>query len=44
MSTVDYVGMGAQFQILVKTFIVNVWEVRKQKLHGNDSCPNQLKS
>ena len=33
--------MGAEFQILVNEFIVNVWEVRKQKLHGND-CPNSL--
>ena len=29
---------------LVKEFIVNVWEVRKQKLYGDDSCPNQLPS
>ena len=29
---------------LVKEFIVNVWKVRKQKLYGNDSCPNQLVS
>ena len=29
---------------LVKEFIVNVWEVRKQKLYGDDSCPNQLQS
>ena len=21
-----------------------MWEVRKQKLYGNDSCPNQLQS
>ena len=21
-----------------------MWEVRKQKLHGDDSCPNQLQS
>ena len=34
--------MGAEFQ--VKEFIVNVWEVRKQKLYGDDSCPNQLQS
>ena len=36
--------MGEEFQILVKEFIVNVWEVRKQKLYGDDSCPNQLQS
>ena len=29
---------------LVKEFIVNVWEVRKQKLYGDDSCPNQIQS
>ena len=28
---------------LVKEFIVNAWEVRKQKLYGDDSCPNQLR-
>ena len=27
-----------------KYFIVNVWEVRKQKLYGEDSCPTQLQS
>ena len=27
---------------LVKEFIVAVWEVRKQKLHGDDSYPGQL--
>ena len=25
---------------LVKEFIVNVWEVRKQKLYGEDACPS----
>ena len=29
---------------LVTEFIVNVWEVRKQNLYGDDSCPNQLQS
>ena len=29
---------------LVREFIVNVWEVRKQKVYGDDSCPNQLQS
>ena len=29
---------------LVKEYIVNVFEVRKQKLYGDDSCPNQLQS
>ena len=28
----------------VKEFTVNVWEVRKPKLYGDDSCPNQLQS
>ena len=32
------------FQILVKEFIVNVWEVRKQKLYEENSCLNQLQS
>ena len=27
---------------LVKEFIVAVWEVRKQKLYGDDSHPGQL--
>ena len=36
--------MGAEFQIFAKEFIVNVWEARKQKLYGDDSCPNQLQS
>ena len=27
---------------LVKEFIVAIWEVRKQKLYGNDSHPGQL--
>ena len=36
--------MGVEFQILVEEFIANMWEVRKQKLYGNDSCPNQLQS
>ena len=25
-------------------FIVNMWEIRKQKQYGNDGCPNQLHS
>ena len=29
---------------LVKRFIVDVWEVRKIKLYGNDSCPSKLLS
>ena len=29
---------------LVKEFIVNVWDVRKQKLYDDDSCSNQLQS
>ena len=29
---------------LVKEFVVNVWEVTKQILYGDDSCPNQLQS
>ena len=29
---------------LVKEFIVNVWEVRKQKLYDNHPRPNQLQS
>ena len=24
--------------------IVNMWEVRKQKLYGDDACPNKLQS
>ena len=36
--------MGAKFQILVKEFIVHVWEVRKQKLYGDDSCLIQSQS
>ena len=32
------------FKSLVKDFIVNVWEVRKQKLYGDDACPNHQSS
>ena len=28
----------------VKEFVVGVWEVRKQKLYSDDSCPSQLQS
>ena len=28
----------------MKEFVVGVWEVRKQKLYGDDSCPSQLQS
>ena len=35
--------MGAEFQLRLVN-IVNMWEVRKQKLYGDDSCPNQLQS
>ena len=33
-------------EALLRKFIVNVWEVRKQILYGDDSyaCPNQLPS
>ena len=29
---------------LVKKYIVDVWEARKIKLYGNDSCPSKLQS
>ena len=29
---------------LVKEYVVDVWEARKQKLYGDDSCPSQLQS
>ena len=29
---------------LVKEYIVDVWEIRKQKLYDNDSGPGQLHS
>ena len=32
------------FKSLLLEFIVNVWEVRKQKLYGDDTCPNQHQS
>ena len=32
------------FKSLVEGFIVNVWEVRKQKLYGDDSCPKSQSS
>ena len=28
----------------MKEFVVGVWEVRKQKLYVDDSCPSQLQS
>ena len=31
-------------QNLLRLSIVKVWEVRKQKLYGDDTCPNQLQS
>ena len=36
--------MGEEFQILVKEYIVDVWEVRKQILYGDDACPSHLQS
>ena len=32
------------FKSLLSLVIVNVWEVRKQKLYGDAKCPNQLQS
>ena len=29
---------------LVKQYIVDVWEVRKQILYGDDACPSHLQS
>ena len=29
---------------LVKEYVVGVWDVRKYKLYGDDSCPSQLQS
>ena len=29
---------------LVKEYVVGVWDARKQKLYGDDSCPSQLQS
>ena len=29
---------------LVKDYVVGVWDARKQKLYGDDSCPSQLQS
>ena len=29
---------------LVKEYIVDVWEVRKQILHGDETCPSHLQS
>ena len=29
---------------LVKKYVVGVWDARKQKLYGDDSCPSQLQS
>ena len=33
-----------QLLSLVKEFVVDVWEARKQKLYGDDSCLSQLQS
>ena len=30
--------------ILVKEYVVGVWDVRKQKLYSDDLCPGQLQS
>ena len=32
------------FLSLVKEYVVDVWEARKQKIYGEDSCPGQLQS
>ena len=29
---------------IVKEYIVDVWEVRKQILYGDDACPSHLQS
>ena len=29
---------------LVKEYVVGVWDARKQKLYGDDSCPSQFQS
>ena len=29
---------------LVEEYVVGVWDARKQKLYGDDSCPSQLQS
>ena len=29
---------------LVKEYVVGVWDARKQKLYGDDSCPSQPQS
>ena len=41
-----YYTLGSEKSLLslVTEFIVNMWEARKQKLYGDDSCPNQLQS
>ena len=36
--------MTDDLQSLVKEYVVGVWDVRKQKLYGDDSCPSQLQS
>ena len=28
----------------MKEYVVGVWDARKQKLYGDDSCPSQLQS
>ena len=28
----------------MKDYVVGVWDARKQKLYGDDSCPSQLQS
>ena len=37
-------SFGSRISSVVKEFIVNVGEVRKQEFYGDDSCPNLLKS
>ena len=36
--------MGEEFQILTFEYIVDIWEVRKQILYGDDACPSHLRS
>ena len=39
-STIKSFGNFEGMLRLVKDFIVDVWEVRKQKLYGEDACPS----
>ena len=42
--TAYVLGSGKMTLTILKEYVVGVWNVRKQKFYGDDSCPSQLQS